>query len=81
MSQKTRQEPVEENTVIKDGIEYEEVSTDDKVIGRAIRVSLAILVLLAAIGGASYWWLNRPKAVAPPQVAQEIVMRELAQNA
>lgn len=49
-------------------IEYEEVSHDDRVIGRAFRVSALVLVLLAAAGGGTYWWLNRPKAVAPAQV-------------
>ncbi|NOT29719.1 MAG: CRTAC1 family protein [Planctomycetes bacterium] len=49
-------------------IEYEEVSHDDRVIGRAFRVSALALVLLAAAGGGVYWWLNRPKAVAPAQV-------------
>ncbi len=51
-------------------IEYEEVSHDDRVIGRAFRVSALLLVLLAAAGGGAYWWLNRPKTVSPAQVIE-----------
>ncbi len=56
----------EENVV--DGVEYEEVSHDDRVIGRAFRVSLAILLALVVGGGGAYWWLNRPEQLVPVQV-------------
>lgn len=49
-------------------IEYEEVSHDDQVIGRAFRVSALVLVIVLAVGGGTYWWLNRPKAALPAQV-------------
>ena len=38
---------------------------DDAAIGRALRGSLAALVVLAAVGGAVAYWLSRPKP-APP---------------
>lgn len=59
--------PDKEETVIRDGIEYEEVTHDDQVIGRAFRVSLGILLVMAATGGGAWWWINRPEKVAPTQ--------------
>jgi hypothetical protein len=52
----------------EEGIEYEEVSHDDTVIGRAFRWSMVVLAALAALGGAAWWWASRPEEVAPPQV-------------
>ncbi len=54
---------------IDDGIEYEEVSEDDTVIGRAFRVSIAVLVVGGAAVGGTLWWLNRPKETPPPTQA------------
>lgn len=65
MPAKTPHKPDEE-TVLRDGIEYEEVSHDDQVIGRAFRVSLALLGVAGAAGGGIYWWTHRPAEVAPP---------------
>jgi hypothetical protein len=67
MSRETRRDPREEGTVLEDGIEYEEVSHDDRVIGRAFRASALVLGLVLAGGGAAYWWRHRPQSVAPPQ--------------
>jgi len=70
MSPKTRQESPEENVVLRDGVEYEEVTQDDRVIGRAFRGSLIVLGVLVVGGGAAYWLSHRPKDVAPAQVFQ-----------
>jgi hypothetical protein len=75
MSQKMREPAKEkekegERVVVQDGVEYEEVSGDDRVIGRAFRVSLGVLLALATLGGGTYWWLNRPTVIAPVQVVQ-----------
>ena len=51
----------------EEGIEYEEVTHDDTVIGRAFRRSLVVIGLLAVLGGGAWWWTHRPKEVAPPQ--------------
>src|SRR5262245_24550328 len=67
MSQKTREEPVENETVVRDGIEYEEVTHDDQVIGRAFRVSLLVLVALLVVGGGLYWWSHRTVELPAPQ--------------
>ncbi|HEX6885275.1 MAG TPA: ASPIC/UnbV domain-containing protein [Planctomycetota bacterium] len=52
----------------EEGIEYEEVSTDDTVIGRAFKVSMLVIGALAALGLLAWWWFNRPEEVAPAQV-------------
>ncbi len=49
-----------------DGIEYEEVSEDDTVIGRAFRVSMAVFLVGGAAVGGTLWWLNRPEEAPPP---------------
>jgi enediyne biosynthesis protein E4 len=59
-----------EETVVKDGIEYEEVSHDDQVIGSAFKVSAGILLVLGAGAGGVWWWMNRPKEVVPVQVVK-----------
>ena len=46
-------------------VEQSEEIQNDEVVGRAIRWSLAVFVLLAA-GAAGVWWLSRP---APAPVA------------
>jgi len=82
MTQKIREEPqpLEEKVVVRDGIEYEEVTTDDRVIGRAFRVSLIVLGVLVVGGGGVYWWLNRPKAVVPAQVVHTVPPQPFAQE-
>ena len=71
----------DEGTVLRDGIEYEEVSHDDQVIGRAFRVSLAFLIVIGASGAGIYWWLHRPVEVAPPvevsTQAPQVVVNEV----
>ncbi|HEX6984482.1 MAG TPA: CRTAC1 family protein [Planctomycetaceae bacterium] len=47
----------------------EEVPADDAVIGRAFRISLGVIVLLAAAGGAVAWWLNRPEPTKVTEAA------------
>jgi hypothetical protein len=49
-----------------DGIEYEEVTEDDTVIGKAFRASVAVFVVGGAAIGGTLWWLNRPQAAPPP---------------
>jgi hypothetical protein len=61
----------------KEGIEYEEVTHDDTVIGRAFRVSLVVLALLAGVGGLAWWWTHRPEKLAPPQVVTPEAPRAL----
>jgi hypothetical protein len=56
----------------EDGIEYEEVSEDDTVIGRAFRVSLAVVVIGGAALGGVVWWMSRPKAAPPPTHTQVV---------
>lgn len=41
------------------------VQTDDRVIGRAVRYSVLVLVLVALVGGGAFWWLRRPAAKGP----------------
>ncbi|MSR61653.1 MAG: CRTAC1 family protein [Planctomycetes bacterium] len=65
MTQKPRQE---EPAVLKDGVEYEEVTHDDQVIGRAFRASLVVIGVGLAAGGGIYWWTHRAQALAPVQV-------------
>jgi hypothetical protein len=79
MAQKTRPETAEE-TVLHEGVEYEEVSHDDQVIGRAFRVSLAVFLGLAALGGGTYWWLHRPEEVAPAQVLDPAAPRTVERD-
>jgi hypothetical protein len=45
----------------------DEVERDDAIIGKALRVSLAVLILVAVVVGASLWYLAGPDA--PPVVA------------
>src|SRR5262245_49627989 len=81
MSEKTKSSVTEEEKVIlEDGIEYEEVTTDDRVIGRAFRVSGAISLGLVLVGGGIFWWLNRPKAVQPAQVVQTEAPKTVVQD-
>jgi len=77
----TPPKPDEEKTVVRDGIEYEEVSHDDQVIGRAFRLSLGVLVGLAAVGGGAYWWVNRPEEVAPAQDVTPDAPKAMAREA
>jgi len=69
MAEKTKEPPADEG-LLKDGIEYEEVSADDRVIGRAFRVSLAVLIGVGALGALAYWWLNRTEDKPPPRPAE-----------
>ncbi|MFM8980620.1 MAG: CRTAC1 family protein, partial [Planctomycetia bacterium] len=58
----------------------DEVPADDRVIGRAFRLSLLALVVLAA-GGVGLWWALRPPPPPPAQQAQPVaapVVREKA---
>ena len=64
-------------TVVKDGIEYEEVTHDDQVIGRAFRISLVVLGLVVAAGFGIYALLHREKAVAPAQVVETTAPKAL----
>lgn len=45
---------------------------DDVAIGRALRWSLALFVVIGLIGGGVAWWLNRPREVvsAPPPTVE-----------
>jgi len=59
-----------EDTVVRDGVEYEEVSHDDAVIGKALKVSAGVLVAAGAVGGA-LWWLNtRPDEITEAQKSE-----------
>jgi len=60
-------EEPDEETVVRDGIEYEEVTHDDQVIGRAFKLSLVVIGGLLVMGGGIYWWVNRPEEVLPAQ--------------
>jgi hypothetical protein len=80
MSQKTRPGAAEEQVVLRDGIEYEEVTHDDQVIGRAFKVSLIILVALLALGGGGWYWINRPEAVVPTTEIETTAPRALAND-
>lgn len=56
-----------EDTVVRDGVEYEEVSHDDAVIGQALKLSAGVLIAAGAVGGA-IWWLNtRPDEITEAQ--------------
>lgn len=56
-----------DDVVVKDGVEYEEVTHDDAVIGKALKVSGGVLLVVAVLGGAAWWWTSRPKEVTAPQ--------------
>jgi enediyne biosynthesis protein E4 len=45
------------------------VHADDAIIGRAFKASLAVIAVLAVVGLAVWWWLNRP---APQAAVQAI---------
>jgi hypothetical protein len=70
MPEKTT-DPVEEKPIVRDGIEYEEVTHDDQVIGRAFKGSVIGIGAMLVVGGVVFWWLNRPKELAPAQVLQQ----------
>ncbi len=59
-----------EEQELVEGIEYEEAGEDDTVIGRAFRTSMIVLGAGLVAGLALWWWLNRPRESAPPQVAE-----------
>jgi hypothetical protein len=81
MSQKTKSpQPAEEKIVVEDGIEYEEVTHDDQVIGKAFRVSLAVLLVLGLAGAVTFWWMNRPKEVQPAQVVKTEAPKTVPQD-
>jgi hypothetical protein len=65
----SKPDPREQEELTRGGIEFEEVSEDDTVIARALRVSLMVLLAFLALGAALWWWLRRPPEVAPPQVS------------
>ncbi len=44
---------------------------DDAIIGTALKWSLGVLIVLAAIGGTAAWWLTRPE---PPPPVQETTL-------
>lgn len=67
MSQKTAKK---DDVVVKDGVEYEEVSHDDAVIGKALRVSGVVLVVVAVLAGIAWWWRSRPEEIVAPQGSQ-----------
>ena len=46
------------------------VHTDDRIIGKAIRWSLLVLVIVAALFGGTVLYLKRKPAAAAPQVTQ-----------
>jgi len=50
-----------EDTVVRDGVEYEEASHDDAVIGRALKLSAGVLLAASAVGGGLWWWNTRPE--------------------
>lgn len=53
-------------------VEYE--LRDDADIGRAMRRSLAAILLLIAVGGGVVWWVSRPE---PPRPVQETALAEV----
>lgn len=48
----------------------DDIPADDAVIGRAFRISLAAIVVLATAGGAAAWWFNRPEPVKVTEAAK-----------
>src|SRR5262249_37733466 len=78
MTQKTGREAPQEDVVLQDGVEYEEVTHDDRVIGKAVRVSLLVLGLILIGGGGAYWWSPREKELAPAQVLQTDAPKQIA---
>jgi hypothetical protein len=69
-----------EETLVRDGIEYEEVSADDQVIGKAFRVSGGILIAIVVLVTGIVWWLQRPEEQAPAQVAEVDAPREVVRE-
>lgn len=60
----------------------DEVERDDAIIGKAVKVSAAVLIVLAGVIGGATWWLSRPKPPAETVVAQleESRIREAPAN-
>ena len=60
--------------------DHDEIERDDAVIGKALRLSLAAILLLAAIGGGAAYWHFRPRQFVAAEAKPAILPRQRARE-
>ena len=65
----------------EDGVEYEEVSEDDRVVGKAFRISMVIFVALAVLVVLVLWIVKRGGDAPPPSAAGVEAPRTVTEEA